>query len=551
MNKNLNLIEMTYKMISKGCMIAAAGAVTVTMAMADVKPAGLFVDNMVIQRETKAPVWGWADAGEKVTVTGNWGASATTTAGNDGKWMVKLKTPKAGGPHTITLKGNNTIELKNVLSGDVWLCSGQSNMAWPVSKSTDPAEDIAKANYPQIRSFMVKRNPALAEADDCVGEWAVCSPKTVGNFSATAYFTGRELHKNLNVPIGLLTTCWGGTCVETWTPWSDQADDTFAQARRAPLDEAAKGYTPEKAQATYKTQLARWKKKVAEAKGNKEGKRGRAPRKPSIKGYPRLNQNYPGNLYNGMIHPLVPFAVKGAIWYQGESNTRVMAQAVHYRVQLARMVSSWRKAWGQSIPFYAVQLPNFKNPQMNPVETNNVWPMIRESFVHAANYTPDIFTCTMIDVGESNNIHPRNKQDVGRRMASTILNKTYAKKTPTTPLMKSFKVEGDKVIITFDYMGSGLMAKGGELKTFAIAGADKKFVWADAKIVTKDGIDCIVVSSSDMKKPVAVRYAWADNPAECNLYSKEGFPASPFRTDDWSLTTSKPSPEKATRRKKK
>ncbi|VGO18388.1 sialate O-acetylesterase [Pontiella sulfatireligans] len=518
-------------MISKRFVVATVSVVTAAMAMADVKPAGLFVDNMVIQRETQAPVWGWADAGEKVTVTGSWGGAASTTADKAGKWSVKLQTPSAGGPHTITLKGKNTVELKNVLSGDVWLCSGQSNMQVPVRSTASPGEDIAGAEYPHIRHFMVARNPVLEKADDCGGEWTVCSPNTVKSFSATAYFTGRELHKNLDVPIGLLTTCWGGTGIEAWTPWAEQADDPFALVRKAELDEKAKEYSPEKAQARYEQLLARWEKKVAAAKG----KKGRAPRKPSLKGDPRLDQNYPSNLYNGMVQPLAPFAVKGALWYQGENNAQEMAQAEHYRIQLARMVCCWRKAWGRDFPFYSVQLPNFKDPQVNPVEADNVWAVIRESFVHAANHTPGVFTSTMIDLGEAENIHPKNKQDVGRRMASTILNKTYGKGTPTTPFMKSFKVEGGKVVIAFDYTGSGLMAKGGKLKTFAIAGADKKFVWADAEIVTRDGADCVVVSSAQVKEPAAVRYAWANNPAECNLFSNEGFPASPLRTDDWAV----------------
>jgi sialate O-acetylesterase len=460
--------------------------------VADVRPAGLFADGMIVQRETQAPVWGWADAGEKVTVTGSWGQSASTTADEAGKWSVKLQTPAAGGPYTVTLKGKNTIELKNVLSGDVWLCSGQSNMVWPVSKLESSAEDIKNANYPLIRSFMVDSKMSLEELDDCGGAWAVCSPQTVQDFSAVAYFTGRELHTNLDVPIGLLTSCHGGTCVETWTPWSEQADDPYVQKKMPETDPATKG-----------------------------------------KNDPRLHRNYPSNLYNGMIHPLQPFAVKGAIWYQGEANANSgMTSAKHYRVQLARLATGWRKAWGQEFPFYAVQLPNFKTPQVDPVEGYNAWAMIRESFVHAANNTPDLFTCTMIDIGGAG-IHPANKLDVGLRMASTILNKTYGKETPTTPFMKSFKIEGDKVVITFEYTGSGLVAKEGKLKTFAIAGADKKFVWADAEIVNRDGVECVVVSSAEVKEPASVRYAWATNPAECNLYSKEGFPASPFRTDEW------------------
>ena len=479
-------------------------------AMADVKPAGLFQDHMVIQRDTEAPVWGIADAGEQVTVVGSWGKSASAVTGEDGKWRVKLQTPAAGGPHTIAFKGKNSVELKNVLSGDVWLCTGQSNMVWPVAKLGDSAEISKNANHPLIRSFVVDSKLSLEELDDCGGAWTVCSPQTVEKFSATAYFTGRELHKNLDVPIGLLTSCYGGTCIETWTPMSEQADDPYVQKKMPKTDTAKKG-----------------------------------------KSDPGLNRNYPSNLYNGMIHPLQPFAVKGAVWYQGENNANSgMTSSVYYRVQLARMVTGWRKAWGQDFPFYAVQLPNFKTPQIDPVEEYNAWAMIRESFVHAANNTPDLFTCTMIDLGGAG-IHPQNKLDVGIRMASTILNKTYGKGTPTTPFMKSFKIEGDKVVVTFDYTGSGLVAKGGKLKTFAIAGADRKFVWADAEIVNRDGVECVVVSSSEVKEPASVRYAWATNPAECNLYSKEGFPASPFRTDDWKPVKPEKSSEKKAPRKKK
>ena len=208
-----------------------------------------------------------------------------------------------------------------------------------------------------------------------------------------------------------------------------------------------------------------------------------------------------------------------------------ITDAFHYRVQLARMVKSWRTAWGIDLPFYSVQLPNYNGAQKNPIEEDDIWPVIRESFVLADGETPGMYTSTMIDLGDAKDIHPRNKKDVGKRMASTILNKTYGKATPTTPLMESFKVEGDKVFVSFDYTGSGLMAKGGKLKSFAIAGADKKFVWADAEIVSRNGRDGVLVSSPAIKQPLAVRYAWADNPVGCNLYSKQGFPASPFRTD--------------------
>ncbi|MBT3194376.1 MAG: hypothetical protein HN341_17660 [Verrucomicrobia bacterium] len=516
-------------------------ATVASVAMADIKPAGLFTDNMVIQRDTQAAVWGWGDAGEKVTVGGSWGKSASTTVDKAGKWQVKLQTPAAGGPFTLTIKGNNTVEINNVLSGDVWLCSGQSNMAWPVSKANNPDEEVAKADYPHIRSFMVGRAAVLEEASDCNGAWVVCASNTVKNFSATAYFTGRELHKDLKVPIGLLTSCWGGTCVEAWTPLAAQTEDPFASESKAASDVRAKGFSLEQAKAQYEQQLKTWEDSVAAAKVQKK----RAPRRPRLKTDPRLNQNYPANLYNGMIHPLLPFAIKGAMWYQGERNAKALATAEHYRVQLDRMVRCWRTEWGQDIPFYAVQLPNFKKEQVAPVESDNIWPVIRESFVHVAQNTPSAYTTTTIDIGEAKNIHPKNKQDVGFRLASTILNKTYGRGTPTTPFMKSFAVEGSTVVVSFDYTGSGLMAKGGELKGFAIAGPDKTFVWADAAIAQRDGEDCVEVSAAAIKDPAAVRYAWADNPVGCSLYSTEGFPASPFRTDTWDLTDAQPAPAKA------
>ena len=320
--------------------------------MADIKPAQIFMDHMVIQRNATAPVWGLAAPGEKISLTASWGESIKTRAREDGKWLVEIQTPKAGGPHSLVIQGKNRIEIKDILSGDVWLCSGQSNMGWPISKSLNAAEEISQANFPQIRSFKVERNPSLKKANDFGGEWKVCSPATAGEFSASAYFTGRKLHKELNVPIGLLTTCWGGTCVEAWTPWSDQEDDSFAKARKSLLDKKAKGYTPESAQAKYEKQLAEWNKKISTPKKSKK----RKARKPSLESDPQLDQNYPGNLYNGMLHPLVPFAIKGAIWYQGENNSKSIASAEHYRFQLARMIKSWRKAWKKEIPFYSIQL---------------------------------------------------------------------------------------------------------------------------------------------------------------------------------------------------
>jgi sialate O-acetylesterase len=525
-------------------------------AFADIKPASLFTDNMVIQRETKAPVWGWADPGETVSVTGSWGGSATATADASGKWRVDLETPPAGGPHTITLEGKNKLVVDNVLSGDVWLCSGQSNMEWPVAKAKNPEEEAQGADHPRIRHFRVQKNASPDPADDCTGQWVVCAPDTVKDFSATAYFTGRELEKALDVPIGLLVSSWGGTCVEAWTDGTEQTADPIAAKRKAELDAKAGKYSPETAAAAHERKLKLWEEQVAAAKAANK----RPPRRPLPPQDPRSSQKYPGRLYNGMIVPLLPYAIKGAVWYQGESNAQALRaagakrdkdaagsaeaweMARHYRVQLDRMVRNWRKAWGSEFPFFAVQLPDFRAPQKNPVENSDAWPLIRESVVHVAENTPGVFTATMLGLGEEKNIHPSDKQGVGQRMASTILNKTYGKDTPTTPFLVSSAIEGDKIMLEFAFTGSGLEAAGEKTGGFAIAGEDKNFVWAEAEILPDGGGKRVAVSSPQIKNPVAVRYAWADNPATANLQSKEGFPASPFRTDNWDLGETPPEP---------
>ncbi|NQZ59694.1 MAG: sialate O-acetylesterase, partial [Lentisphaeraceae bacterium] len=346
------------------------------------------------------------------------------------------------------------------------------------------------------------------------------------------YFTGRELHKSLNVPIGLINSSWGGTRIESWTDEKSQQNDASVQTLINAMNGHGKNYNKEKAQARFQKALIEWKKKKLAAKAS--GKK--APRRPHLQADPLNNQNHPSNLFRGMINPLIPYAIKGATWYQGEANAKTHPQAQHYRVQLDRMINNWRSLWKQDIPFYFVQLPNYKKAQTQALESADLWPVIRDSFFYVNANTANTGMATTIDIGEARNIHPKNKQDVGRRMASTILNQTYAMRTPTSPLYKSHTIDGDKIIVSFDFSGSGLLAKDAELKTFAIAGADKNFYRATAKIVIKNGKNVVVVSSDKVKEPVAVRYAWANNPSECNLYSIEGFPASPFRTDNWSLT---------------
>jgi sialate O-acetylesterase len=441
----------------KHAVAVLAVACAVSVAGAEVKLPGVFGDHMVLQRDVAVPVWGWAEPGGEVTVTLA-GQSQTAAADKDGKWSLRLNRMPAGGPYTLKVRGSSTLELGDVLVGEVWLCSGQSNMAMAVSGCNQYAEEQAAADLPKIRHFTVPRRNAQAPETTCGGAWTVCSPQTVGKFSGTAYFFGRTLHKELNVPVGLINSSVGGTPIEAWTGPKDS-----------------------------------------------------------------------GPLYNGMIAPLAPYAIRGAIWYQGERNAKV-GQPEAYAAQLPALIGGWRGVWGQGdFPFLYVQLPNYTQPQQQPVE-NAGWVQIREAMLKTLA-VPNTGMAVTVDLGEAGNIHPKNKQDVGKRLALWALAKTYGRDLVYCgPLYRSMRNEGDKIIVRFDQAGGGLVAKGDQLKGFAIAGADKEFRWADAAI---EG-DTVVVRSPQVKDPAAVRYAWASNP-DGNLYNKAGLPASPFRTDDWEL----------------
>jgi sialate O-acetylesterase len=494
----------------------------VAAAPADVKLPTVFSDHMVLQREMPLPVWGWAEPGEKVTVAiGE--QSKTATADAAGKWSLKLDPLKAGGPLTITVKGKNTIEIKDVLVGEVWLCSGQSNMAWTVASSANFDGEKAAANFSQIRMYTADRKPAQTPQTECKGDWKVCAPETVGGFSAAGYFFARELHKQLGVPIGMLHSSWGGTPVQAWTSTAAHKAVPELAPMVENLEKAIAAYDPEKAKQNFEKQLAKWKDDEAQAKA--AGKQ--PPRRPQPPQEPGLSPHSPGRLYNGMIAPLAPYAMRGAIWYQGESNA---GNAPLYGLQLRTMIANWRSDWAQGdFPFISVQLPNFMAPQQKPSEQGG-WPLIREQFVKTLAF-PNTGIAVTIDVGEEKDIHPKNKQDVGKRLAMWALNKTYGKTDIAAcgPLYKAMTKNDGKIAVSFDHEGGGLVCKGDKLKGFAIAGADKQFVWADAQIVG----NTVVVSSPNVKEPAAVRYAWANNP-DCNLFSKAGLPASPFRTDDWA-----------------
>jgi len=489
-------------------------------AWADVKLPTVISDNMVLQRRTEVPIWGWAEPGEQVMVSVSWHSMAWgVSADKDGKWMFKMNPPKVGGPYEMTISGKNSITIRNILVGEVWVCSGQSNMAMPVSRSANPEEEIAAADYPNIRLLTVERKTAEQPQDDCVGSWQLCSPQTIADFSAVAYFFGRHLHKELDVPVGLIHTSWGGTPAEAWTKREMlEAEPDFAPILERFADVVAK--YPE-AKKEYEQKVKKWEDAVKKARA--EGKK--PPRKPRVPVGPG-HQRSPAVLYNGMIAPLIPYGIRGAIWYQGEANAE---RAYQYRKLFPTMIKNWRNNWGQGdFPFLFVQLANFKDVADEPVESN--WAELREAQLMTLSL-PKTGMAVIIDIGDTNNIHPKNKQDVGRRLALWALAKTYKRGgiVYSGPIYKSMKVEGNKIIVHFEHIGGGFVADWGEpLKGFAIAGADRKFVWAGAKI---EG-DTVVVGSDKISEPVAVRYAWADNPV-CNLYNTEALPASPFRTDDW------------------
>jgi sialate O-acetylesterase len=490
---------------------------TVNVVQADVKLPAVISDNMVLERDMKLPIWGTADPGESVTVTlGE--QTATATADNDGRWSVKLASRAAGGPLEMTVKGKNSLTIKNILVGEVWICSGQSNMEWTVASSNNPKEEIAAANYPKIRLFTVPKKVSDEPQSDCGGKWVECSPSTVGGFSGVGYFFGRTLQQDLDVPVGLVNSSWGGTPAESWTTWNTLAANPTLNPITDQADQIKANLPKLKAQHAEK--LAQWK--VTAAKIKAEGKQ--PPRAPQL--LDSNNPRWPAGLYNGMIAPLVPYAIRGAIWYQGEANA---GRAEQYQTLLPAMITDWRRAFNEGdFPFLIVQLANFTDKKSEPMD--DPWAELREAQTKTAGSLPNTGLALAIDIGEAKDIHPRNKQEVGRRLALVAERMTYGMNVVDSgPTYEGMKVAGSEIRITFKNVDGGLEAKGGDkLEGFAIAGADHKFVWAEATI---EG-NSVIVRSDKISAPVAVRYAWAANPT-CNLYNKAGLPAVPFRTDDW------------------
>ncbi|OIV43568.1 sialate O-acetylesterase [Flavobacterium johnsoniae] len=625
------------------------------LSNANIKMPLLFADGMVLQRNKKIPVWGFADANEKVEVHFN-KQIVKTQADKNGKWNLNLNEEKAGGPFELIIIGKNKITIKNVLVGEVWICSGQSNMEFQVFKTKNAAQEITDSNYPMIRHFGVAQDLSGLPKDDLkAGKWEVSSKETVGNFTAVGYYFAKKLYAELKIPIGIINTSWGGTNVETWTSReafqkSEDFKTMIADVPRLNVDSISKLYALQMKERVEKIQgtpvstenenvfkdlafddkawgelntPSLWEnqplgdldgvvwmrktitlsaddiknkavlylskiddedityvngievgkntqydlKRVYEIPSNvlKEGKNVIAIRIVDNSGgggiygeasdlklalgsknipldgkwkfkvivvKTSLSPNsYPSLLYNAMVNPLVPYAIKGVLWYQGEAN---VWRAKEYKKSFPLMINDWRTQFKQGdFPFYFVQLSTFDEFGGNS-QKGSRWAELREAQLETLKL-PNTGMAVTTDIGNAKDIHPTNKQDVGLRLAAIALNNVYNKKQVYSgPAFKSQEIKGNQIILTFDNIGSGLSTPNNdELKGFEIAGSDK--VFHSAKAIIKD--NKIIVSSENVKNPIAVHYGWADDDTEINLFNKEKFPASPFRTDNWEMIT--------------
>jgi sialate O-acetylesterase len=489
-------------------------------ARAEVRLHPLFTDHAVLQQGIAVPVWGWAEAGEHLTV--EFGKQKVATdADADGRWQVRLSALSASAvPSTLRVTGKNSVEVQDVVVGEVWVASGQSNMEWQLRQSENAEPDIAAAANANIRLFTVPKLRAWAPVKTVMAAWAPCTPESVRNFSAVAYYFGRDLQKARGVPVGLIHTSWGGSPAEVW-----MSDDAL-RANPAYLRDILDTWPLELAGHLKRTREWEAARDAAKAKGESfnQGPPGR-PWQPS-------------ELYDGMIAPLLPYAIKGAIWYQGESNA---GRAWQYRSLFADMIRNWRHDWGQGdFTFLAVQLaPWDGNKHRSLAEItaspgDSAWAELREAQNYATEVLPKVGVAVITDVGDKDDIHPVKKQPVGARLALLARKIAYRESIPAHgPLYHSSRISGHTIVVNFKGEASGLEVKGDKLTGFSIAGEDGKFVWADAQL---KGPDDVIVSSPQVPHPVAVRYGWADYPV-LNLYNSAGLPASPFRTDHFIVTT--------------
>ena len=489
----------------------AAASLPFDSASAELKMSSVFGDHMVLQQKQPIRIWGWTTAAQEVTVKFA-GQSKSAKANGDGRFQLELDAVDAGGPYELAIHADETRIFTDVLVGEVWLCSGQSNMQWSVASANDADLESLTAKFPNLRLITVPQVGTQEPQSNFKGEWVACTPDSVKDFSAVGYFFGRQLHQTLDVPVGLIDNAWGGSACEAWVRRDLMEGKELYDPMIRKWDQTAATYDHAAEVAKYQERLARWK-------ANKKGNAPRAPRNTLT------GQHRPANLYNGVLKPIIGYTIKGSIWYQGETNA---SRGFQYRDLFPLMIQSWRDEWNQGdFSFYWVQLADFKTEQAGPEESD--WAELREAQTMSMKL-PNTGEAVIIDLGEATDIHPKNKQDLAKRLARWALAKDYGMQlTYRSPIYKSMEVKGDRVHVHFDHVGRGLDTFDvREPIGFTVATKDGAFVNAFGKIVSKDTME---VWSPEVAKPAAVRYAWANNPV-CNVQNKDGLPLTPFRTDD-------------------
>ncbi|MDF1740724.1 MAG: hypothetical protein P1U86_16300 [Verrucomicrobiales bacterium] len=498
--------------------------------MAELTLPHFFSDHMVLQRERPAAIWGKAAPNADIKVSFK-GETVTTKSDANGAWKIEIATGMADATGAeLTIQANDEKRvIRDVLVGEVWFASGQSNMFFPMNRVKAYEEMISKTNLPAIRTFSAPLVTATEPQDDIEGEWTAASPETIPGYSAVAFFFTKHLHEELEIPIGMIKSAWGGKPVETFT--SRAALNTHPGTKKMvdALLQADAGYDQTKAQAAYETRLDQWEAALAEAKKLPAAERKKLPKKPQPPKRPLDTEGRPGVLFDSMIYPFAGYTMRGAIWYQGEGNAK--PGAVPYDETLPLMINDWRERWDDDFSFYYAQLANYKPVATEP-GNNDPWPLLQDRMRLVLDTTPKTGMAIINDIGDAKDIHPKNKHDVGKRLALWALAKDYGQDiTYSGPLYQSSNNVKGAIEVTFDQVGSGLRVRDGkELQRFEIAGEDKVWHWATAKITNED---TVIVMNSKVEFPVAVRYAWAANPEGANLVNSEGLPASVFRTDDW------------------
>ena len=508
--------------------LALALSLTFASALrAELKLPAIIGDHMVLQQKQANPIWGWDTPGTKITVTFA-GQKQTATAGADGKWTVKLAAAPANATsQTLAITGSERREVQDVLIGEVWMCSGQSNMGFQLNGDWNGDLEAAASNLPALRLIKVPQVGTQELKTDFHGQWRASTPETARMFSAVGFLYGRYLHQILGVPVGLIDNAWGGSAAEAWIRRETIERDPRFGVLMANTVKHEADLQSEKGKADHEAAVAKWQAASEKAKAENKA----APPAPAnwLTGNAR-----PGNIFGGVVHPTLGYGLKGVIWYQGESNA---ARAYEYAQLFPFLIEQWRKEWGQGdFPFYWVQLANFKPEKPTPGDSE--WAELRETQTKTLA-VPNTGQAVIIDLGEGNNIHPKNKHDVAARLVRWALANDYGMKFPyRSPEFKSIAIAGDKATISIDCFGSSLRAFDvAKARGFAVCGADRVWQWARGRIIGKDQVE---VWSDDVAAPIAVRYAWADNPV-CNLFSADGLPVTPFRTDDFEMTT-KPKP---------